>query len=82
MQVVLYTRKTCPLCEEVKDMLTALQHDLNFSVIEKDIYSDERLLEQFHLMIPVIEIDGEVVMYGKIQRKNIRKRLLYKNAIR
>lgn len=82
MQVVLYTRKTCPLCEEAKEMLTALQHDLDFRVIEKDIYLDERLLEQFYLMIPVIEIDGEVVMYGKIQRENIRKRLLLKKAIR
>ncbi len=48
---------------------------------EVDIYKDEQLLEQYHLIIPVIEVDGEMVAYGRIHKDVIRKRLQKNEAV-
>ncbi|MCA0172732.1 glutaredoxin family protein [Bacillus sp. RAR_GA_16] len=74
--VILYSKATCPLCDEAAHLLEELQKELSFSIQTIDIYSDEELLEKFMLMIPVVEIDGEIVDYGRISKKSLRKRLL------
>jgi glutaredoxin len=74
--VILYSKATCPLCDEAAYLLEELQEEIAFSVQTVDIYSDEALLEKFMLMIPVVEIEGEIVDYGRISKKTIRKRLL------
>ncbi|MBB5356231.1 glutaredoxin [Anoxybacillus mongoliensis] len=71
MKVVVYSKENCCLCDEAKSILRELQVEWE----EVDIYKDERLLEQYHLMIPVIEIDGHIVAYGRIHKDVIRKRL-------
>ncbi|TYR80070.1 glutaredoxin family protein [Priestia megaterium] len=78
MQVMMYTKQNCPLCDQAKDILVSLQAEIGFRLIERDIYENDTLLEKFQLMIPVLEIDDEPIMYGKIQREEIRKRLLLK----
>ena len=74
--VILYSKATCPLCDEAAHLLDELQEEMDFSVKTVDIYSDEALLEKFMLMIPVVEISGEIVDYGRISKNIIRKRLL------
>ncbi|MFK3960515.1 MULTISPECIES: glutaredoxin family protein [Bacillales] len=74
--VILYSKETCPLCDEAYELLLELQEEEMFSLQIVDIYKDEALLEKFMLMIPVVEIDEEVVDYGRISKKSIRKRLL------
>ncbi|MBF0705694.1 glutaredoxin family protein [Guptibacillus hwajinpoensis] len=74
--VILYSKETCPLCDEAYELLLELQKEEMFSLQIVDIYKDEALLEKFMLMIPVVEIDEEVVDYGRISKKSIRKRLL------
>ncbi|MCX8003023.1 MAG: glutaredoxin family protein [Anoxybacillus mongoliensis] len=71
MKVVLYSKENCCLCDEAKAILRELQVECK----EIDIYKDEQLLERYHLMIPVIEIDGDMVAYGRIHKDVIRKRL-------
>ena len=75
-QVVLYTKQTCPLCDEAKELLYKLQAEIPFDLKEKDIYQDDRLLEKYQLMIPVIEANGKIVIFGKIEENSLRKRLL------
>ena len=74
--VILYSKATCPLCDEASYLLEELQEEVAFSIRTVDIYSDEALLEKFMLMIPVVEIEGEIVDYGRISKKSVRKRLL------
>ena len=62
----LYTRSNCELCEEAKLMLELVREDFPLEYEEIDIESDDELHEKFMLMIPVIEKDGEVLIYGKI----------------
>lgn len=46
--------------------------------MERDIYKNDEWLEKYHLAIPVVEMDGEEVEYGKITGIPLRKRLLLK----
>lgn len=71
MKIVLYSKEKCCLCDEAKAILRELQVEWE----EVDIYKNEQWLERYHLMIPVIEIDGEMVAYGRIHKDVIRKRL-------
>ena len=71
----LYTRVRCPLCEKAKVILVELQAQFQFSLIEVDIETDDFLTEQYGLMIPVVELDGEVLQFGQIDKRIISKRL-------
>lgn len=74
-EVVLYTKENCPLCVEAKDLLLSLQETDPFQLNEVDIYSDDDLLEEFQLMIPVVEVDGEVVDFGQINLYKVQDKL-------
>jgi len=76
---VFYTRKKCHLCEDAKQILDLLQDDYLFEIVERDIESNDEWIETYGLMIPVIEIEGEVVQYGQIDPFTISKRLQQKN---
>ncbi|SFA44037.1 Glutaredoxin [Parageobacillus thermantarcticus] len=76
MIIHLYSKTNCPLCDKAKQVLQELQKEFTFQIKEIDIYQDDALLEKYQLMIPVIEIDGEEVAFGMIQKDVIRKRLL------
>ncbi|KXG09079.1 hypothetical protein AT864_02764 [Anoxybacillus sp. P3H1B] len=76
MIVHLYSKKDCHLCEKAKEILAELQTELHFTIQEIDIYQDDVLLERYHLMIPVVEVDGKELAYGLIKKDFIRKRLL------
>ena len=67
-----YTKKDCPLCEDAKDLLKLLQREKTFTLLELDIYANDRLLEQYGLMIPVVEVDGKIIQYGKIDIDDVR----------
>lgn len=66
MEVIYYTRKKCELCEDGKLLLQILQKEYRFDIIEKDIDTSDELTERYGLMIPVVEIDGEIIQYGQI----------------
>lgn len=40
-------------------MLQIFQSEYNFTIVEQNIYQDERLLETYFLTIPVIRVDDE-----------------------
>ena len=75
MKVVLYSKDECCLCDNAKAILQDLQKEFSFQIEEVDIYKDDTLLEKYQIMIPVVEIDGEEVQCGIIQKDMIRKRL-------
>ena len=59
---VLYTRKSCQLCEEALDLLDMY----GFSVEQIDIDEPPDLKEKFDTCVPVVEIDGKVRFRGKV----------------
>ncbi|MBD8016366.1 glutaredoxin family protein [Microbacterium sp. APC 3898] len=62
----LYTRANCPLCDEAKLMIQLVNEDFPLSYKEIDIESDDELHEKYMLMIPVLEKDNKVLLYGNI----------------
>jgi glutaredoxin len=68
MEVILYTKEECGLCKKAKKLLQELKTEYVFDLKEINIYEDEQLLEKYHLMIPVVEIEGEEVEYGIIHK--------------
>ncbi|MDN7247275.1 glutaredoxin family protein [Planococcus shenhongbingii] len=64
--ITFYTRRNCPLCDEAKMMLELVREDFPFEYEEVDIERDDAIHEKYMLMIPVIEKDGKVVIYGNI----------------
>ncbi|MFY4774924.1 glutaredoxin family protein [Metabacillus sp. RGM 3146] len=71
----LYTREGCPLCDKAMALLIELQEEISFHVETVNIYEEEKLLEEYHLMIPVLHIDGKMAGYGLLEKEFIRKRL-------
>lgn len=71
IKLTFLTKKNCGLCIEAKEILESLQFEHNIEVTEIDIYSYDELLEKYQLMIPVIQINGETIAYGKIHKNDI-----------
>jgi len=73
MNVILYTRTGCHLCDDARK--TLVEHDLEVQLI--DIDSDPKLRDQFGTCVPVVEIDGKVRFRGRVEPV-LLKRLLPK----
>lgn len=63
MEVQIYTTPTCPWCQKLKDWLkkkkiSFIEHDIT----ESDKARDEALEKSSQLGVPVIDIDGKIVV--------------------
>jgi glutaredoxin len=58
-EVVLYSRRGCHLCEIVKESLSKLARQAQFSWQEVDVDSDDSLRRQFTDEVPVVFINGK-----------------------
>ncbi|GGC82372.1 thioredoxin family protein [Thalassobacillus devorans] len=74
-EVILYSKENCCLCEDAKELLNMLKKDYNFTVLEKDIYKDDTLLEKYQFEIPVVRIDEEELNCEQIDVFSLRERL-------
>ncbi|WP_033542501.1 glutaredoxin family protein [Planococcus sp. CAU13] len=64
--LTLYTRPNCPLCDEAKLMLHLVQEDFPLEYTEVNIEDDDAVHEKYMLMIPVLEQEGNILLYGNI----------------
>jgi len=71
MDVILYTRTGCHLCDDARQ--TLVEHGLEPKSV--DIDTDPKLRDQFGPCIPVVEIDGKVRFRGRVDPV-LLKRLL------
>lgn len=56
MEIILFTKDPCPLCDDVKEMLDALQGTYPHNLVEVDITQDEELNGRYRFAIPVLKI--------------------------
>jgi glutaredoxin len=66
VRVVVYTRQTCPLCEEAIAFLDRERGQLGFELTLVDVDSSDLLREQHGEWVPVVEVDGKVRFRGHI----------------
>ena len=70
VNVTLYTRKNCSLCEEIKAELKSLQETHPHNLAEIDIKKEPVLLEKYGKSIPVVEI-GPYILHAPISRQDL-----------
>jgi glutaredoxin len=75
MHVKFYSKPHCGLCEEGYAMLKLVQEDIDFSVETINIEEDDVAHEKYMLMIPVVELEGQVVQYGRLDYVTILEAL-------
>ncbi len=75
MQITLYSKPNCSLCEILRDDLVWLQRQINFTVTTQDISTDAALTEQFKYLVPVLEIAG-ALYYPPHDLLQLQQRLL------
>lgn len=74
-EIVLYSRKACHLCDEVKATLARLAPRGGFTWREVDIDSDPDLLRQFNDEVPVVFIDGKKAFKYRMTERDFLRRL-------
>lgn len=62
-KIYFYTRENCVLCEEAFTLLEVFQHLYGFEIEQLDIESNDAWLEEYQLVIPVIQIQN-AFLYG------------------
>lgn len=71
MQIVLYSRRGCHLCERAEDMLASRIAEM--SVVDVDSSAD--LAREFGTRVPVVEVNGRVVIEGRFDEPELLARL-------
>lgn len=63
MQVTLWSKPDCLLCDELKADLLAMQAEIGFSLQERNIAEDAEAWERFKYLIPVLDIENGPLLY-------------------
>jgi glutaredoxin len=67
MPILLYTRRGCHLCEQAEDLLATL----GVAAALVDVDRDAEALARYGLRVPVLEIDGRVVLEGRFEERRL-----------
>ena len=79
--VTIYSKKECHLCDIAKEQLEALRCDFGFSLKEVDIEQDKLAFEKYKYLIPVIEVDGEIISTYRVNEKKLTDILKVKSQL-
>lgn len=74
-RVTVYSGPDCCLCDQAIAMIERVSADVPLALEVVDIHSDPALAARYRTSIPVVAIDGEVVMEGKVTEFWLRKAL-------
>lgn len=58
-RLVLYSRPGCHLCDEARSVILAVRDRVPFVFEEVDIETDDELVRDYGIRIPVVAIDGQ-----------------------
>ncbi len=67
IRLTLYTKPNCPLCDQLKADLLALQSEFSFSLqdvlVEVNIEHDADAFERFRYVVPVLDLADGTLIY-------------------
>ena len=75
VELVLYTRPGCHLCEEVKAVIERVASEYPLHLKEVDIDADLELRERYNEEVPVLFINGRKAFKYRVTLKELRSRL-------
>lgn len=65
MQLILYGKKECDLCDRLEGLLQPHIAARDIAVIKRDIESNQELLKQYRYRIPVLTYEDRVILEGR-----------------
>ena len=75
MRVSLYTKPECSLCDAAKEVLQPVAAALGLRWDEVSIYDAAEDFERFRTLVPVLCVDGEVVLTLRFDASAVRAAL-------
>ena len=75
MNVDIYSKPDCPLCDEAKHVLRKVQERVPFELIETNIEADPTLFERYKYDIPVVFIGGAKAFKHRVDEQDFERRL-------
>ncbi|GFZ85515.1 thioredoxin family protein [Compostibacillus humi] len=75
LQVKFYMKEICSLCDDAEALLSLFQRDYPHEIEFRDIYTNDEWLEKYHLLIPVIEVNGRQLNCEEINYDSIEQLL-------
>jgi len=72
VEVVIYSRTGCHLCDIAEETLKGLQDELKFALAKQLIDGDRELEYQYGEQVPVITINGKVHDFFRVDPKRFR----------
>jgi hypothetical protein len=73
LQVTLYTKPGCHLCENLLASLRAMQIEMDFQIVERNIELDSNDFERFRHLVPVLEVPGCGLLFPPHDSNAIRQ---------
>lgn len=75
LQIILYTRPDCHLCEEAKAEMLAAGCSDEYTLEEVNIETDAALLERYGWEIPVVVINGVKAFKYRLTAEEFKRKL-------
>jgi len=72
-QVTFYTKAGCHLCDEARDMLDDIAAQTEYELTEIDIRRDPEIFDQYRYRIPVIIVNSDTVLEGRIAFRDLAR---------
>lgn len=76
MVITLYEKPGCCLCDNARALLDEYASDIAFELREVDIRDDPAVFDRYRYRIPVIAIDGQEMLEGRIEAGDLAHLLL------
>lgn len=74
-KVIFYTKEVCSLCDEAYALLKMFQNDYSFEIETRDIETNDEWLEEYQLLIPVVQINDTVLNCEEIDFSSLENAL-------
>ena len=73
IEVTFYTKAGCHLCEDARELLEEIAEHTAYALTEIDIRHDMAIFELYRYRIPVIIINQETLLEGRIEADELAR---------
>ena len=81
IQLLLYTRKECCLCEEMKEVIRQVATDRPLPIQEIDVDTSDEIQKEFGNEVPVLFINGRKAFKYRVTAWELAKRLEREDSV-
>ena len=75
IEVLLYSKPGCHLCEEAKAQLEKIRRTFPFELLEVNILEDPAGFQKFQVEIPVVFVNGKKAFKYRLDERDFVRRL-------